>query len=160
MATTSRVPAAVGAFLAILRADAVLTAPSAPVRIVDGPTAVNLSERHVIYVGWQPFGEIAVSLVQDFNAAGARTRDEDFIISGYIESRGGDKDMSVRRARVFEILGAVEDALRATDAAPEAPTLNGTVLWAHVTAGDLFQQQSNDGALAGLNFSVSCRARI
>jgi hypothetical protein len=29
-----------------------------------------------------------------------------------------------------------------------------------VTAGDLFQQQSNDGALAGLNFAVSCRARI
>jgi hypothetical protein len=154
---TSRVPAAVAALLDILRA-----APSlaTSVHIEDGPTAVNLTDPDRIYVGWQPSGETAVSFVQDFNAAGARTRDEDFVISGYVESRGGDKDMSVRRARVFEILAAVEDALRATDAAPEAPTLNRTVLWAHVTAGDLFQQQSNDGALAGLNFAVSCRARL
>lgn len=154
---TSRVPAAVAALLDILRA-----APSLAnsVHIEDGPTAVNLTDNDRIYVGWQPSGENAVSLLQDFNAAGARTRDEDFIISGYIESRGGDKDMSVRRNRAFEILAAIEGALRATDAAPEAPTLNGTVLWAHVTAGDLFQQQSSNGALAGLNYAVSCRARI
>lgn len=154
---TSRAPAAVAALLTILNAAAAL----AEVRIVDGPPAVNLTERDVIYVGWQPSAENnAVALSQDFNAAGARTRDENFVVSGYIESRGGDKDMSVRRVRVFEILAAVEDALRATDAAPTAPTLNGTVLWSHLTAGDLFQEQSNDGALAGLNFSVSCRARL
>lgn len=156
MATTSRVPAAVAALLSILQA-----APSlAQVRICDGPPSTNLTERDVLYVGWQPNGDNAVSLVQNFNAAGARTRDEDFIIAGYVESRAGDKDMSLRRSRVFEILATVETELRATDAAPEAPTLNGTVLWAHLTAGDLFQHQSNDGPLAGLNFSVSCRARI
>jgi hypothetical protein len=157
---TSRVPAAVAALLDILRATPGLNASDSPVRIVDGPSAINFSERDILYVGWQPNGDAAVALHQDFNVAGARTRDEDFVISGYVESRGGDKDMAVRRARVFEILGAVEVALRATDAAPEAPTLNGAVLWAHLTAGDLFQQQSNDGALAGLNFVVSCRARI
>ncbi|MFG2747248.1 hypothetical protein ACGFY0_45355, partial [Streptomyces chartreusis] len=137
MATTSRVPAAVAALLSILRAAPALT--SAGVAVLDGPVAVNLTERKRIYVGWQPSGDAAVSLVQDFNGAGARTRDEDFVISGYVESRSGDKDMSIHRTRVFEILAAVEDALRATEAAPEAPTLNGTVLWAHLTAGDLFQ---------------------
>ncbi|MFB7421586.1 hypothetical protein ACFC1L_44375 [Streptomyces sp. NPDC056210] len=155
MATTSRVPAAVDALLSILRATPALS----EVRIVDGPTAVNLTERRIIYIGWQPSGENAVSLQQDFNAAGARTRDEYFVIAGYVESRSGDKDIAIHRTRVFEILAAVEDALRATEAEPEAPTLNGTVLWAHLTAGDLFQQQS-DGTIAGLNFSVSCRARI
>lgn len=157
---TSRVPAAVAALLEILRAAPGLTAPDAPVRIVDGPPATNLTERDVLYVGWQPSGDNAVGLVQDFNSAGARTRDEQFVIAGYVESRGGDKDMSLRRDRVFEILSAVETELRATSAETMLPTLNGTVLWAHLTAGDLFQHQSSDGPLAGLNFSVSCMARI
>ncbi|MEU6702537.1 hypothetical protein [Streptomyces wuyuanensis] len=152
---TSRVPAAVDALLAILRAAPALDG----VDIIDGPPAVNLTERHRIYVGWQTDGVPAVTLTQDFNGAGARTRDEDFTISCYAESRGGDKDMSARRLRVFELVGAVETALRATDATPEAPTLNGTVLWAHVTAGDLTQSQDS-GASAGVAFSVSCRARI
>ncbi|WP_406056229.1 hypothetical protein OG462_09085 [Streptomyces sp. NBC_01077] len=152
---TSRVPAAVAALLDILRA-----APSlADVRIVDGPPAVNLTERDLLYVGWQPNGESAVQLTQDFNAAGARTRDEAFVIAGYVESRGGDKEMSIRRDRVFEILGTVETELRATNTATTAPTLNGTVLWSHLTAGDLHQEQK-EGSLAGLNFSVTCRARI
>ncbi|GGZ28444.1 hypothetical protein GCM10010387_22380 [Streptomyces inusitatus] len=153
---TSRVPAAVDALLAILR-----TVPAlADVRIIDGPPAANLTERHRIYVGWQPGGESGVSLTQDFASAGARRRDEDFAISCYAESRTGDKDMSLRRARVFEIVAAVETALRATDTSPHAPTLGGAVLWAHLTTGDLLQEQGPDGALAGLAFSVTCRARI
>lgn len=155
MATTSRVPAAVAALLSILQAAPALAA----VRIVDGPETVNAAERDRIHVGWQPNAEAAVSLTQDFNSAGARTRDEEFEIACYAESRSGDKDMALQRNRVFELVAAVEDALRATDAAPTAPTLAGTVLWAHLTAGNLRQWQA-DGAGAGLAFSVSCRARI
>lgn len=153
--TTSRVPAAVDALLEILRAAPAL----ANIRIVDGPESVNATERHRIHIGWQPGGESAVSLEQSFNAAGARTRDEAFAISCYAESRSGDKDMAIRRAKVFEIVAAVETALRATNEAPMAPTLNGTVLWAHLTTGDLTQAQT-DGALAGLAFTVTCQARI
>ncbi|MER7814081.1 hypothetical protein [Streptomyces sp. NPDC096153] len=154
---TSRVPAAVDSLLAILRAAPALEG----VRVVDGPEPVNQTERHRIYIGWQGGeGGPAVSLLQDFNGAGARTRDEDFTISCYAETRGGDKDMAVRRTRAFELVAAVETALRATDAAPEAPTLNGTVLWAHLTTGDLTQDQTTNGALAGVAFTVSCRARI
>ncbi|MGW6418844.1 hypothetical protein [Streptomyces sp. NPDC055055] len=152
---TSRAPAAVAALLDILRA-----APSlAGVKVVDGPPAVNLADRERIYVGWQPTGESAVSLQQDFNAAGARTRDEQFVIACYAETRSGDKDMALKRNRVYELLGVVESELRASEVYPEAPTLNGSVLWAHITTGDLHQQQS-EGALAGLNFSVTCFARI
>ncbi|MEV7240456.1 hypothetical protein AB0N92_04220 [Streptomyces sp. NPDC093248] len=152
---TSRVPAAVAAFLQILR-----TAPGlSGVRVVDGPEPTNATERDMILVGWQPGGEAAVAIAQDFNAAGARTRDEEFQIACYAESRRGDKDMAVVRNRAFELLGAVEEALRATDAQPAAPTLNGTVLWAHLTAGNLQQAQS-DGVIAGLAFTVSCQARI
>lgn len=152
---TSRVPAAVDALLAILRAAPAL----AEVRIVDGPESVNLTELDRVHVGWQPSGDAAVALTQDFNSAGARTRDEEFEITCYAESRGGDKDMAMRRARVFELVGAVEEALRATDAAPTLPTLNGTVMWAHLTTGNLTQDQAS-GARAGVAFTVSCWARI
>lgn len=152
---TSRVPVAVDALLAILRARPTL----ADIRIVDGPPSTNLTERKRIYVGWQPGSESAVALTQQFSSAGARDRDENFTIFGYAESRAGDKDMALQRAAVFEIVGEVEAALRATDTAPEAPTLNGTVQWAHLTAGDLIQDTA-EGTLAGLSFTVTCRARI
>ncbi|WP_406000689.1 hypothetical protein [Streptomyces sp. NBC_00829] len=152
---TSRVPAAVDALLAILRAAPALEG----VRIVDGPPMVNLTERQRIYIGWQSSEEPAVTLQQDFANAGARSRDEDFTIACYAESRSGDKDIALQRTRVFELVAAVESALRATDAAPEAPTLNGTVLWAHLTTGDLTYVAAT-GALAGLAFSIACRARI
>lgn len=152
---TSRVPAAVAALLAILEAEPALD----EVLVVDGPPAVNLTDADRIYVGWQPSEGPAVSLTQDFNAAGARTRDEDFAILCYAESRVGDTNMALPRTRAFELVGVVETALRATGAAPEAPTLNGTVLWAHLTAGDVFQQQS-EGAIVGVNFTITCRARI
>lgn len=152
---TSRVPAAVDALLAILRAAPAL----ADVRIIDGPEPTNLTERDMVFVGWQPGADAAVGLQQQFAYAGARGRDEEFEIACYAETRAGDKDMALRRTRVFELVGAVETALRATDAAPTAPTLNGTVLWAHLTTGNLQQGQS-EGSIAGLAFTVTCRARI
>ncbi|WP_063735621.1 hypothetical protein [Streptomyces sp. RTd22] len=153
--STSAVPAAVDALLEILRA-----APGlADARVVDGPPSTNLTDRKYVFVGWQPGAEAAVAIEQDFASAGARRRDESFEISCYAETRSGDKDMAVQRAAVFELVAAVEDALRATDAAPAAPTLGGTVLWAHLTTGSLTQVQS-EGTVAGLAFTVTCRARI
>ncbi|MEU7032731.1 hypothetical protein ABZ958_03470 [Streptomyces sp. NPDC046237] len=153
---TSAAPAAVDALLAILRADPGLV----EVRIVDGPPSVNFTERHRIYVGWAPGAEQAVEIQQEWAAAGARRRNEAGAIYCYIETRAGDKDMALRRVRAFEILAAVETALRATDTAPDAPTLNGSVLWAETTVGSLFQESSDTESLAGLNFTVAYRARI
>ncbi|MBC3989334.1 hypothetical protein H8N00_10665 [Streptomyces sp. AC563] len=156
MATTSRVPAAVDALLAILRAAPAL----AEVRIVDGPEPTNLTDRRRIHIGWSPGAEGAVELEQEFAGAGARRRDEQFDIACYAEVRAGGKDMAARRSDVFSLVAEVESALRATDVAPTAPTLAGTVLWAELTTGNLTQLQTNDGALAGLGFTISCRARI
>jgi hypothetical protein len=153
---TSRAGAAIDALLAILRAAPAL----ADVAVIDGPAATNYTTRRRLYIGWAPGADQAVDIEQDFAYAGARRRDEAFTISGYAEAWAGDKDMALRRAAAFELLAQVEDALRATDAAPEAPTLNGTVLWAHLTAGGLTQEQTDSGALAALTFTVSCQARI
>ncbi|MFF0080220.1 hypothetical protein ACFYR1_11040 [Streptomyces canus] len=152
---TSRVPAAVDALLAILQAAPAL----AEAAIVDGPPVVNLTQLQRIHVGWQPGADSAVSLTQAFNSAGARTRDEAFTIACYAEARAGNTVMKERRDEVFALVGAVETALRATNVAPTAPTLNGAVLWAHLTAGDLTQAQA-EGSLAGLAFTVTCQARI
>ncbi|WP_338699196.1 hypothetical protein V2W30_22665 [Streptomyces sp. Q6] len=153
---TSRAGAAIDALLAILRAAPGLS----DAEVIDGPSAVNYTSRRRLYIGWAPGADQAAEIQQEFASVGARTRDEDFTITCHAEVRAGDKDMALRRAAVFELLAQVEDALRATDAAPEAPTLNGTVLWAHLTAGSLTQEQTPDGAQAGLVFTVSCRARI
>ncbi|MFH9012539.1 hypothetical protein ACH4C6_14260 [Streptomyces sp. NPDC017943] len=152
---TSRVPAAVDALLAILRDRPAL----AQVAIVDGPSAVNTTDKRRIHIGWSPSGESAVALQQAFNAAGARTRDEALTITGYAEARVGEKDMKIARDQVFALVGEIEQALRASGAEPEAPTLRGTVLWAHLTTGDL-QQYVSDGSVAGVEFTVTCQARI
>lgn len=151
----SAVPAAIDALLTILRTD---LDPNT-LAVLDGP-ALNDVPQDVVFVGFQPGDAAAVNLEQTFAYAGARRRDEAFDIHGLIESRSGDTDMQARRARAFEILGLIETALRATDAEPTRPTLNDTVLWAHLTASDLMQDQTQDGAVVGLAWTISCRARI
>lgn len=154
--TTSRVPAAVDALVSLCTTSTAL----AGVTIIDGPPIIDLSNPDIVAIGWQPAEGASVALTQEFASAGARTRDEQFTITCYAEARSGDTDIASRRIRAFELVAAVETALRATDAAPMAPTLLGTVLWAQVTAGDLVQEQATTGAIVGLAFTVSCFARI
>lgn len=151
----SAVPAAIDALLTILRTG---IDPN-ELTVLDGP-ALNDVPDDVVFVGYGSGEDAAVNLQQDFAYAGARRRNETFDIHGLIETRSGDTDMQPRRARAFAILGLIETALRATDAAPEAPTLLGTVLWAHLTAGNLAQDQTADGAVVSLAWTVSCSARI
>ncbi|MEU0716838.1 hypothetical protein ABZ498_06605 [Streptomyces lavendulocolor] len=154
---TSAVPAAIDALLTIFRA-----APGlAGVTIIDGPPVQDMSGRDFLAVGWSLANEAstAAEASQDFANAGARNRNEDFAITGWLESWTGDKDIAPRRTRAYELLAAVEDALRATDAQPEAPTLLGTVLWAHLTSHSLHQSPA-DGVRAGIAFTITCRVRI
>lgn len=152
---TSAVPAAIAGLLTILRDPAI---PGADV--IDGPPTDDIETQDIIVIGWNPEGDQAAELAQKFNAAGARTRDEDFGISGWIDSWNGDTDLAVVRTRVFELLGEIEQRLRATDLHPEAPTLGGAVMWAHLTAGVLRQSYTDQGARAALAFTVTCHARI
>lgn len=156
MVTTSTVPAAMDALYAILSSAPALSG----VHVLDGPPVEDMSSADMLAVGWQPESEEAVQLDQDFNAAGARTRDEDFSILCWLESWTGDRSVAARRARAFELLAVVEGALRATDAEPEAPTLNGAVLWSGLTSASLRQSATNDGVRVGIAFAVTCRSRI
>lgn len=152
---TSRAGAAIDALLSILRAAPAL----ADVAVVDGPPSTNVTGLRRLYVGWSPSADQAADISQTFASAGARRRDETFSIACYLEVRSGDKDMAAKRSAAFALLATVEEALRATGASPDAPTLGGTVLWAELTAAGLAQEQGQ-GALAGIPFTVTCRARI
>lgn len=154
---TSAVPNAIAQLLEILRA---LPELQEGVQIFDGPPVGDVSQGDLIVVGWSAEGDQAVELTQNFNAAGARTRDEDFAIHGLIDAWVGDADLSMVRTRLFDLFGVIEDAVRASGPNPTAPTLNGAVLWAHLTSGVLRQFFTDQGARAALAFTVTCHARI
>lgn len=153
---TSAIPAAIDALLEILAAEDGLS----DVRVLDGPPVGDMSDQDYVAIGWQPDSEEAVQMDQDFNAAGARTRDEDFTILCWLDTWTGDSDVRARRVRAFALLAVIEDAIRASGASPTAPTLNGTVLWAHLTGGLLKQANTDQGVRAGIAFTITCRARI
>ncbi|MCP9209284.1 hypothetical protein [Streptomyces cucumeris] len=153
---TSRVPAAIAALVALLRGAAGLDG----VQVIDGPPTGGMEEADYVAVGWDPGGEAAVVMAQEFAGAGARTRDEEFTITCCVDAWTGGDDIASVRHRVFELLGAVEDALRASAPSPDAPSLGGTVLWSHLTSGSLTQANTSQGVRALITFAVSCRARI
>ncbi|MFE0699120.1 hypothetical protein [Streptomyces sp. NPDC058872] len=153
---TSAMPEAIDALLAILGAAPEL----ADVQIVDGPPVNDQSVADQLCVGYQPGDGESASMVQEFAYAGARRRNEDGVIDCWIDCWSGDVEIQPRRQRAFELLAVVEDALRASGAAPDAPTLGGVVQWSHLTAGSLRQAITDQGARAGIGFTVSYFARI
>ena len=130
------------------------------VDVLDGPPVDDIATSDFLAVGWPGSDEQAAESVQDFNSAGARTRDEDFTIASVIDVWSGDDGFATVRERAFGILAVVEQAVRATGANPEAPTLNGAVMWAHLTRTQLRQYFTDQGARVALGFTVSCHARI
>lgn len=153
---TSAVPGAITQLLAILSAAPGLEG----VDVIDGPPTDDVATQDYLAVGWSTDEDQAVQLAQDFAYAGARSRNEEFGISCSIDCWSGDDGFAVVRGRAFEIFGVVEQAIRASGPNPDAPTLNGAVLWAHLTAGQLRQYFTDQGTRAALGFTVSCRARI
>lgn len=154
---TSAVPGAIAALLSIVRARPEL---QEGVEVIDGPPTGDVATQDIVAVGWSPDGDQSAEFAQDFNAAGARSRDENFNVAGYIDCWTGDDDFAPVRARVFEVFGVIEQAIRASGPNPTAPTLNGSVLWAHLTRGVLQQFNTDQGRRAALTFTVTCRARI
>lgn len=153
---TSALPGAINALLEILRSANDLD----DLQILDGPPVDDIATADFLAVGWSGGEDQGAEAVQDFNAAGARTRDEDFTIVSVIDVWSGDDGFGAVRARAFTILGLVEQAIRATGPNPDAPNLNGTVLWAHLTRASLRQYFTDQGARVALGFTVSCHARI
>lgn len=161
---TSALPGALDALVSIWGASTAMQALTGPdgrtVKVVDGQPTKDVALDDFLAVGWSGSDDQAAESVQDFNSAGARTRDEDLTIACVIDVWSGDETFAAVRARAFQILGVAETELRATNSSPEAPTLQGAVLWAHLTRAQLRQYFTDQGARVALGFTVSCHARI
>lgn len=160
---TSAVPAAIDALVSILSASTALEALATDgrtVKVLDGPPTDDVAVDDFLAIGWSGGEDQGAESEQEFNSAGARTRNEDLLIAGVIDVWSGDDGFATVRARAYQILGVLEQELRATNTSPEAPTLNGTMLWAHLTRTQLRQYFTDQGARVALGFTVSCHARI
>ncbi|MFI8294438.1 hypothetical protein ACIGCZ_00675 [Streptomyces nigra] len=153
---TSALPGAITALLSILSEDPGLH----DVAVIDGPPTRDVATQDFLAVGWSGGEAQDAEITQNFNAAGARTRDEDFAVACVIDVWSGSDGFATIRSRAFQILGVVEQAIRATGPNPDAPTLNGAVMWAHLTRASLRQYSTDQGTRAALSFTVSCHARI
>lgn len=161
--TTSRVPAAIDALVSTLRASL-----GSGATVVDGPpldwddltlpesqTAAYTNRLKYLFVGAGPDSDTAASGGQDFNAAGAVSRDETFAIECVVYVRSGNDDIKARRDEAFTLLAAAETALR-TD-----PSLGGAVLYSRVAAlSDVLQRQTRQGSDCVISFTVACRAYL
>jgi hypothetical protein len=147
---TSTIPAAIAGLLATLRA-----APGlAGVVVHDGPP-VTAETPDWVAVGYDPTDPLtSVDASQVPASLGNRGREESYDILCSLASRSGDEDMAPRRARAMEMFAAVEAAVRAD------VTLGGAVRTAQIASYSLTQEQTRQGASAGVSFRIACSARL
>lgn len=149
--STSRTPAVIDALVTLCAAAPTLVG----VTVVDGPFTTNLADPDVLFVGDTARGDPAANAQQTWAGLGAQRRDQIVEVVLTAVSRAGETVMKPRRDRAYEIVAAVEDAMRAD------PTLGGVVIAAGAgTAESLDQAQTPQGAYAAVTFRVQAKARI
>lgn len=149
---TSRIPDALTALYQTL-------APAcSPVNVYFGPVATDDPLRKAVGIGWDGNGDGDFNALEGWSQSwaglGAKAKNEEFEIVCYAVSWAGDQSASQARvAELFEILGNVENALRAD------PTLGlSQPFVAEFASGNLFL---DGGTQARVTFNVRCElARI
>jgi hypothetical protein len=159
MSTTSRIPAACDALIALVTASI-----GSSTNVVDGPPLAwdniqlptgAVGEDRFLFVGARPDDENPIEGDQDFNAAGAVSRDETFTVWCTAFVWGGDQVMKTRRDDAFGIVAAVEQAIR-TD-----PSLAGAVLYSRMSGvQSAIGRQTEDGTDMTVVFAVACRSYL
>ncbi|MEV4159006.1 hypothetical protein [Nonomuraea dietziae] len=152
---TSRVPEIIDNLLAALAAAPPL---AHPVRVYDGPLISGEQPADSVFIGYDgdPEGEFqAAAAEQSWAGLGARAKDETVQIVGAVIARRGDTNVRKARVRGYQLLAAVEDALRASPALGMPPPT--TVAMA---AGTCFQEQHARGVQCRITFSIAVETRI
>ncbi len=159
MSTTSRIPAATDALVT-----AAAAAVGATTTVVDGPplswgplqvAQPAVSETSYLFIGAHPDDDTSITGEQDFNAAGAVSRDEQVTIFCTIYVFSGDQVMKVTRDAGFAVLGQVEQFIRSD------PSLGGAVLYSRMGAvQSVDQRQTEDGTDVTVVFTIAARAYL
>lgn len=123
------------------------------VTVHDGPP-MSAETSEWIAVGFSPGEAVAVDATYEWAQIGAQRHEEHYDILCSLVTNSGDEGMPARRTRAVALRDAVAAVLYAN------PTLSGAVRIAHMSAAQLVQEQTPQGASAGYTFRVSCAARI
>lgn len=142
---TSSIAAATDALVAIVRAASSVDDSA----IFDGPPITD-EPNDFICIGALPGdgGGEAISGEQTAQTLGNARRSEVYAIQCYISCYGGDTNMSVRRLRAFALFAEIETAIRSNG------TLTSTVMFAEIGSTGVMQEQTEDGIVVTLSFSV------
>jgi hypothetical protein len=159
--STSAIPATIDYLVTTFAASTRLGAAVDPVKVYDGPQVSEEFPKLILWIGLDdpdtsPGAPMAATSTQAWVGPGNRWRDELFDIMCVAEAWSGDTDVKTARVAAYAIVAAVEDLTRA-DA-----NLGGNVLFINpgVTGHTLRQNNTSKGAVAQVQFLISCKARI
>lgn len=154
MTTTSRVPDVIDALVALFAAAPAL----AGVKVIDGPVVTSDSLKDAVFVGYDGDDEgegQAVEFTQEWASIGQRAKGETFSVTcAVVVWRGGTKVRPIR-VRAFELLAAVEDALRDDPSLGLPPP--SVVAFA---SGSMSQIQGSPGLGVRITFQIAVKTRI
>jgi hypothetical protein len=155
----TQIPAAIDALVAKLT-----TAIGTGTNIVDGPPLswgplelpdAEVSENRYLFIGARPDDDNSGDGENEFNAAGAVSLDERFVIWCTAFVWSGNGGLKANRDDCAGIVTSVRQAIAAD------PALNGAVLYSRVAAvTGLAQRQDDQGSDALIVFPVACRAYL
>lgn len=154
MTTTSRVPAVIDALVALFRAAPAL----AGVKVVDGPSVTGSPLPEAVYVGYDGDPDNdgqAVDFAQEWASIGQRAKNETFTVTCAVGVWRGSTGVRPARTRAFEVLAAVEGALRADPSLGLPPP--STVAFA---SGSMAQVQGTSGMGVRIAFQIAVQTRI
>jgi len=174
-ALTDLTPQVIAYLLGQAASNPALGAASPPVTIIDGEPATQdvlvlnpdgLTQR--LYIGSQVYSQELTqggSSAQGFSFLDqARTRDCDISVLCAAEAVSGDSVMATARNGAYAVAAAVELMLRGSPgtnpASPGDATMGGLVFWSETADFELHQEQSTQGAIALVKFTVSAFVRL
>lgn len=158
MSTTSRIPTTIDALVTFAQT----SLPA--ITVQDGPPldwgniklpSGSANESQMLFIGADPDDDIGAVGQQDFNAAGAVSRDERFLITCTAWAWAGSVDIKGRRDEAFAIVAAVEQLIRSN------VSLGGAVLYSRMAGVSRYSpRQQSTGAAVVVVFAVEARAYL
>lgn len=99
-------------------------------------------------------GEVTAANVRnEYKALGAKSMFEDGVVNCTLSSWSGDTDLSSLRISAYDILSAVDTAIRLD------PSFGGVVMYSGLETHQTTYIQDNQGAAVQINFTIFYRAK-